>query len=156
MARRYPWGPGPQFNATSYGPRPVWSETSYGPGPFARGGVVAPTDYRGLSRPPGLGYSAEDLPTLPSTSVGTYGVGAGLIGVGGSALYGGAIGGISAKSWRGAGTGAIAGATASALSYGIFSAIGQNWAPAAVFGGIGVGGAVWTWMRWRGKKGRRQ
>jgi hypothetical protein len=84
------------------------------------------------------------------------GVGAGLIGLGGSAVYGGAIGGIAAKSWRGAGTGAIAGMTASALSYGIWSAVAQSWAPAGVFGALGVGGAVWTWYRWRGKGGRRR
>lgn len=146
----YAWGPGPRFNATSYGPRPAWGATSYGPGPFSRGGVVAPTDFRGL------GLAEEDIPPVSTAAVTAVGVGAGLIGLGGSAVYGGAIGGIAAKSWRGAGTGAIAGASASALSYGIWSALARSWAPAAVFGAAGIGGAVLTYYRWRGGKGGRR
>lgn len=126
-----------------------------------KSGIVGPSD-----RPPArlFGLGDTDMPggssLLPDAGGGGIGAtvaiaGSQLLGVGGSALYGGAVGGVAAKSWSGAGTGALMGASVAALSYGGMNAVmgfavPSMWAPAAIMLGAGAVGGYFTYRRWRG------
>lgn len=118
--------------------------------------IVGPSDFRrpfsGLADPVDPAVAAPTDTVSARLDTGPVGLAMGgmqLAGVGGSALYGGFIGGVAAHSWKGATSGAIAGATIAALSYGGMNLLMTRWLWGAVMlTGGAVGGYV-TYRRWQ-------
>jgi len=106
---------------------------------------LQPTFQKTATGQPAL-RSLADTPSLTPRQQGTATT-VGLAGVGGAALYAGAIGAMSAGSWDGAGTGALFGGGLSAVGYAVVFAMARAWVPALVMGGLGGAGIVWGGKR---------
>jgi hypothetical protein len=114
--------------------------------PVSRGAIVGPSD-----RPRFTMRGIAAVTPAGDALTGFAVIGTQLMGLGGSALYGGAIGGIAAHSWKGAGTGALAGASIAALSYGGMDLMMGAYLPGALLLGAGAVGGYLTYRRWSGK-----
>lgn len=111
-------------------------------------GAAGPTEMTATSEGSAEASAAVLQPGVMPMAV----VGSQLAGVGGSALYGGFVGGVASHSWKGATTGALAGASIAALSYGVINLINRGWLWGLLFAGGGAFGAYTTYTRWRKRR----
>lgn len=105
------------------------------------------------------GLSAVDSEMLLAGQVSRATLGGGLA-MGSSAVYGGIIGGLSAASWEGAGTGALFGSGMTGVGTGIALTFApmygyDNWLIAPGLALLALGGGALVWGSYRFAKKRR-